>query len=98
MDIVLVPFLRVCATILHLYSWAVLAMVILSWLTSFNIVNGYNRFVFLTSAFLFRITEPLLQHIRRVVPSLGGIDLSPMALILAIWFFQEVLSRLIAKF
>jgi YggT family protein len=98
MDVLFVPLLKVIMALLSLYGWAVLGAVILTWLNAFNIINGYNRFVFLISAFLFKITEPALYQLRKVVPNIGGVDLSPMALLLLIWFLQEMLARLILKF
>ena len=98
MDVFFVPLLKVLMALLTLYGWAVLGAVVLTWLNAFNIINGYNRFVFLISAFLFKITEPALYQIRKVVPSIGGMDLSPMVLLMIIWFLQEMLGRLILKF
>ena len=98
MDIVFVPFLKLLMALLSLYGWAVLGAVILTWLNAFNIINGYNRFVFIVSAFLFKITEPALYQLRKVVPSVGGVDLSPMALLMIIWLLQEMLARIILKF
>ena len=97
MDVIIIPLLKLILTVLSLYGWAVFVMIIMSWLTAFNILNGYNRFVFLISAFLFKITEPPLRLIRKIIPNIAGIDLSPMALILAIWLFQEIISQLIFK-
>ncbi len=98
MDIVFVPFLKLLMALLSLYGWAVLGAVILTWLNAFNIINGYNRFVFIISAFLFKITEPALYQLRKVVPSVGGLDLTPMALLMIIWLLQEMLARIILKF
>jgi YggT family protein len=67
---------------------------VLSWLVAFNIVNTSNRFVYMVGDFLHRITEPALRPIRSIVPVMGGVDLSPMVLILAIIFLQGVLGRL----
>jgi YggT family protein len=97
MDIIIIPLLKLILTVLSLYGWAVFIMIIMSWLTAFNILNGYNRFVFLVSSFLFKITEPPLRVIRKFIPNIAGIDLSPMVLILAIWLFQEIVSQLIFK-
>jgi YggT family protein len=65
--------------------------VILTWLVQFNVINGRNRFVFLIGDFLMRITEPALMPIRRVLPDLGGIDISPVVLILLLTFAQSLL-------
>ncbi|TAN57061.1 MAG: YggT family protein [Rhodospirillales bacterium] len=94
MDIVLVPLFGLINLLINLYIYALIAVVILSWLTSFGVVNHYNQFVATVQRFLFRITEPALAPIRRLIPDLGGIDLSPMVLILGLWFIQGMLGRL----
>jgi YggT family protein len=79
--------------VLDLYKWCLIAFVIMSWLIAFNVVNTYNRFVFSVNDFLYKITEPALRPIRRIVPNLGGVDISPVILILIIWFLQRLLVR-----
>lgn len=79
--------------VLDLYKWCLIVFVIMSWLIQFNVVNTYNRFVFSVNDFLYKITEPALRPIRRIVPNLGGIDISPVILILIIWFLQRLLVR-----
>lgn len=86
-------FLILVDTILNLYVWLLIIWVILSWLVAFDVVNTRNRFVYLASDFLFRITEPALRPIRRVVPSIGGIDISPVLLILGIWFIRNLIRE-----
>ncbi len=94
MDVVVGPLIWLISTVIELYIWVLIAGAILSWLIAFGVVNTSNRFVQMVGEFLYRITEPLLQPIRRVLPNLGGIDLSPLALILALLFLQHVLARL----
>ena len=65
----------------------------MSWLISFNVINTHNRFVHLVGDFFYRITEPALRPIRRFLPNLGGLDLSPIVLILLIWFIRNLLSE-----
>ena len=79
--------------VLELYAWALVIAVVLSWLTSFNMINTSNRFVYLLVDFFYRITEPALRPIRRFIPSFSGIDLSPIVLILAIWFVRNLLRE-----
>ena len=69
-----------------------IASAILSWLIAFNVVNTRNQFVSAVAEFLYRITEPVLAPIRRVLPSMGGLDLSPIVLILIIMFIQRVIA------
>jgi len=79
--------------VLVLYMWCIIIFVILSWLISFGVINTHNRFIYLASDFFYRITEPALGPIRRVIPNLGGIDISPIILILAIWFLRSLLRE-----
>lgn len=92
------PFLWLILELLDLYMWAVIIGVVLSWLVAFNVVNTSNRFVHMVGDFLNRITEPALKRIRRIIPNLGGLDVSPVILIVlimftqrfAVWVFQQV--------
>ena len=76
---------------LDLYVWLLIASAILSWLIAFNVVNTRNTFVAGIAEFLYRITEPALRPIRRFVPSLGGVDISPVVLILLLVFLRDFL-------
>lgn len=96
MDIILVPLLQTLAVLIHLYTWALIIYVIMSWLEHFGIINSYNRLVFTVQTFLFRITDPLLSPIRRIIPGLGGLDISPIILILLLNFGLGVLERIAA--
>ncbi len=87
------PFLWLLLTILDIYFWFLIVNVILSWLVAFNVVNRSNRFVATLGEFLYRITDPVLAPLRRVLPNLGGIDISPLIVIIAIQFLQQLLIR-----
>ena len=76
---------------LQIYVWLLIAAAILSWLIAFNVVNTRNQFVSAVAEFLYRITEPVLAPIRNFLPSLGGIDISPIILILIIMFLERVI-------
>jgi YggT family protein len=80
---------------LNLYVWLLIASAVLSWLIAFNVVNTRNQFVSTVWDFLYRITEPALRPIRNMLPNLGGIDISPIILLLAIFFIQSVIQRYI---
>jgi YggT family protein len=84
--------LDVILVALQLYVWLVIAQAVLSWLIAFNVVNTRNQFVAMAWDFLYRITEPALGPIRRIMPNLGGIDISPVILILLIFFIQRVIE------
>ena len=80
---------------LQLYVWLLIAAAVVSWLIAFNVVNTRNQVVAMLADFLYRITEPALRPIRNVMPNLGGIDISPVILILIIYFAQQVIIRYI---
>lgn len=77
--------------VLDLFVWLLIASVVLSWLVAFGVVNTRNRAVFVIGEFLERITEPVLRPIRQILPNLGGLDISPIVLILGIWFIQTLI-------
>ncbi len=80
-------------TILGLYVWILIASAILSWLVAFNVVNTRNRAVYVIGDFLYRVTEPVLATIRRIMPNLGGLDLSPIIVILIIFFIRNLMRE-----
>ncbi len=86
------PFQNIFNAVIELYIWCLIVWVILSWLVAFNVVNTRNRFVAVVGDFLDRITEPALRPIRRVLPNLGGIDISPILLILLIYFIRDFVN------
>ena len=82
--------------ILKLYSYVVIANVIISWLVAFNILNTSNRFVYAILEFTYRLTEPFLNRIRRFLPNLGTFDISPIVLLLLIWFLEMCMKLYVA--
>lgn len=80
---------------LNLYVWVLIASAVLSWLIAFNVVNTRNQFVSTVWDLLYRVTEPALRPIRNMLPNLGGIDISPVILMLIIFFIQSVIGRYI---
>jgi len=97
MDVILGPLLRLIVTVIEIYIWVVIIGVVLSWLVHFRVLNTSNRFVYLVGDFVYRITEPALRPIRGVLPNLGGIDISPVVLILVLYFAKDMLIRLFMK-
>ena len=87
--------LEVILIALEIYVWLLIAQAVLSWLIAFNVVNTRNQFVAMLWDFLYRITEPALGPIRRIIPNLGGIDISPVILILIIIFIEKVIVNYI---
>ena len=79
--------------VLGLYWWAVILAAVMSNLIAFGVVDTRNRLVWTIGDFLYRITEPALRRIRSIMPGFGGIDLSPLVLLLLIWVLRNVLAR-----
>lgn len=84
-------------TLLGLYIWVIIIGAILSWLVAFDVVNTRNRVVYVIGDFTHRLTEPALRPIRRFVPDLGGIDISPLLLILLLFFVRRLLAGFYAS-
>jgi YggT family protein len=87
---------QIADQVLNLYKWAVIIAAVMSMLVAFNVLDTRNRLVWTIGDFLFRITEPALRRIRRVVPTFGSIDLSPVVLIFLIYVAQMLLARIYA--
>ena len=82
--------------ILKLYSYVVIANVVVSWLVAFSILNTQNRFVYSILELSYRLTDPILNKIRRFLPNLGSLDISPIILLLLIWFVEMCMKLYIA--
>src|SRR5471030_5236 len=87
--------LDIVLLILQIYIWLLIASAVLSWLIAFNVVNTRNQVVAMVDDFLFRVTEPVLRPIRSMMPNLGGIDISPVILILLILLLENIIIRYI---
>src|SRR5688500_15812463 len=87
--------LFVILLVLDIYIWLLIAAAVLSWLVAFNVVNARNQFVSMVGDFLYRITEPVLRPIRNIMPNLGGIDVSPVIVILLIILIKDIIVRYI---
>ena len=92
--IVIDPIFRIIDIALQMYVYVVIAAAILSWLVAFNVVNTRNQVVYQIGNALYRLTEPALRPIRRFLPNLGGIDLSPVVLLLLIYFLQMLVRNI----
>ena len=82
--------------ILKIYTYVVIAHVIISWLVAFNVLNTQNRFVYSVLDFTYRLTEPFLRRIRAFLPNLGAFDISPIILLLLIWFIEMCMKLYVA--
>jgi YggT family protein len=87
--------LDVILLILQLYTYVIIIVAVLSWLVAFNVINVYNEFVRSIWTALNALTEPLLRPIRQILPSMGGIDISPVILIILIYFIEDIITRYI---
>jgi YggT family protein len=83
--------LNLVDNVVSLYLWILFFAVIASWLINFNVINTSNRAVYVFVDLLYKLTEPLLRPIRRLLPNMGGLDLSPVVLILLLWFIRDLL-------
>ena len=82
--------------ILKIYSYVVIANVVISWLIAFNVLNTQNRFVYSFLELTYRLTDPILNKIRRFLPNLGSLDISPVILLLLIWFVEMCMKLYVA--
>jgi YggT family protein len=85
------PFIWLLFQLIDLYFYVILATVIISWLTAFNIINSGNPYVRQINGVLRQLTEPLLAPIRRILPNLGGLDFSPIVLLLGLQFIKRAI-------
>ena len=83
-------------SVINIYIWLIIINVILSWLVSFNVLNTQNRFVFAVLNATHQLTDPVLNKIRRYIPNLGSIDISPIVLILLLIFIRNLFFELLA--
>ena len=79
--------------VIDIYTWIVIAGAIMSWLVAFGVVNTRNQFIRYVVDFLYKVTEPVLRPIRRVLPNLGGVDISPVILLLGLFFLRSLLAE-----
>lgn len=87
----MLSLISLIATIIQIYIYILIASAVLSWLIAFNVINTRNQFVATVAEALWRLTEPALKPIRNILPNLGGLDLSPVVLILLLIFVQNLL-------
>jgi YggT family protein len=80
-------------TILELYIWIIIISVVLSWLVAFNVVNTSNRFIAVVGDVIWRLTEPVMGRVRRFLPNMGGIDLSPLVVLLLIFLIRNLIRE-----
>ena len=86
------PIAALLIYILDFYKWIVVAAVIVSWLTAFNVINVHNNIVRSLLRVLYALTEPVFRPVRRILPPMGGLDLSPLVVFVAIWFIEYTIQ------
>jgi YggT family protein len=87
----MISLLILISTVIQLYIYVLIAAAVLSWLLAFNVINRHNQFVAMLVNVLYRLTEPVLAPIRRILPNLGGLDISPVVVILLLIFIQNLI-------
>jgi YggT family protein len=86
------PIAALLIEILEIYKWVVILAVIVSWLTAFHVINVNNNFVRTVLRILFALTEPIFRQVRKVIPAVAGLDLSPIVVFVVIWFLQYTIQ------
>lgn len=87
----MISLARLIDNVIDIYTWIVIASAIMSWLVAFGVVNVRNQFIRVIVDMLYRLTEPVLRPIRRILPNLGGVDISPVILLLGLFFLRSLL-------
>jgi YggT family protein len=87
----MISLAKLIDSVIDIYTWVVIASAIMSWLVAFGVVNVRNQFIRVVVDMLFRLTEPVLRPIRRMLPNLGGVDISPVILLLGLFFLRSLL-------
>ena len=90
----IVPVIDVVIVLINIYWWVILISAVMSWFIALGVINTYNRNVAMVGDMLYRLTEPVLRPIRRLLPNLGGIDVSPVIALLILWLIERELVQL----
>ncbi len=97
MDLIILPLIWIANAVLNIYFWVVIGAVVSSWLVTFGVINTKNDFVRTLLDVLYRLTEPVFATIRRVLPTLSGIDFSPIVVLIGLEAFRYFLNLLAVK-
>ncbi|MCO5063578.1 MAG: YggT family protein [Rhizobiaceae bacterium] len=90
----MIPIINTLLFVLNIYWWIVILAVIFSWLYAFNVVNSRNQFVGMIGNALFQMTEPVFRRIRKFLPNLGTVDISPLVVLVILFFLEQVLVQI----
>ncbi len=85
------PFIWLILQVITIYTWIVVAAVVMSWLIAFGVINTYNRFARAVVQFLAAMTEPVFRQVRRIIPPIGGLDISPLIVLIALQFLSYLI-------
>jgi len=89
----MISLINLVLTVINIYTWLIIAAAIMSWLVAFNVINPRNDIVRMIGNFLSQVTEPALRPIRNILPNLGGVDISPIILLLLLWFISSLIQE-----
>ena len=90
------PFVWLILTLLDIYTWVVIAAVVMSWLVAFGVINTYNQFARSVVHLLDALTEPVFRQVRRVIPPIGGLDISPLIVLIGLQFLSYLVAYYLA--
>jgi YggT family protein len=90
------PFVWLILTLIEIYTWIVIAAVVMSWLVAFGVINTYNQFARSVVRSLDAMTEPVFRQVRRVIPTIGGLDISPLIVLIGLQFFSYLVAYYLA--
>jgi len=81
-----VPFIWLLLELINIYTWIIIIAVVMSWLVAFGVINTHNQFARMVVRFLDAVTEPVFRQVRRVIPPIGGLDISPLIVLIFLQF------------
>ena len=90
------PFVWLLLTLIDIYTWVIIAAVVVSWLVAFGGINTYNQFARAIVRFLDAATDPVFRQVRRIIPPLGGLDISPLIVLIALQFIRYAIAYYLA--
>ncbi len=86
------PFVWLILTLIEIYTWVVIAAVVMSWLVAFGVINTYNQFARSVVSLLDALTDPVFRQVRRVIPPIGGLDISPLIVLIGLQFLSYLIA------
>jgi YggT family protein len=86
------PFVWLILTLIEIYTWVVIAAVVMSWLVAFGVINTYNQFARSVVRFLDGITDPVFRQVRKVIPPIGGLAISPLIVLIGLQFLSYLIA------